>query len=250
MSIKEIYNKIKQISDFKPSPEVNTLFTSLVSWAVDIKESEGDMLSEEDKEDLRSICSTAEYEMEKYWAQKILEGQSIKDFWYYKNYSELTHLEWSSICYCKEHRHKVLFIGGGPLPMTSIILALEHGIESIVLEKDEEAYSLSKEVIKRIGLEKDIKVLQADAFTYSKYHDFNTIFVASLVGASDDEKIKLFENIKINSDKHVHLIVRSAWGKREYLYKKIPDEIFSIFKPIIKIDPYTDIVNSVLILKK
>jgi hypothetical protein len=120
----------------------------------------------------------------------------------------------------------------------------------VVLEKDEEAYVLSKKVIEILGLEEKIKIVLADAFEYKEYHVFNTIFVAALVGSDDGRKIKLFEYIKENSGEHVHLVARSAWGKREYLYKKLPEEIFSIFKPIIKIDPYTDIVNSIIIFKK
>ena len=73
---------------------------------------------------------------------------------------------------------------------------------------------------------------------FKRHSEYKTIFK------------QLFKYIKENSGQHVHLVARSAWGKREYLYKKLPEEIFSIFKPIIKIDPYTDIVNSIIIFKK
>lgn len=250
MKINQIYTELKKLSDLTPGPEVNALFENLVAWAVGLNVVQDDTLNSAEREDLQDICSRAEYEMEKYWAQKIISGEGLEQFWYYNNYSELTHLEWSSVCYCKEHSHTVLFIGGGPLPMTSIILAKEHGVSSVVLEKDMQAYQLSKKVIETLGLQEKVKIVLVDAFEYKEYHAHNTIFVAALVGSDDDKKIKLFEYIKEHSGEHVHLVARSAWGKREYLYKKLPEEIFSIFKPIIKIDPYTDIVNSIIIFKK
>jgi hypothetical protein len=52
---------------------------------------------------------------------------------------------------------------------------------------------------------------------FKRHSEYKTIFK------------QLFKYIKENSGQHVHLVARSAWGKREYLYKKLPEEIFSIF---------------------
>lgn len=248
MKIDELYKKISTLDDYRPSEEVNNLFSSLVANVIDPLE-EG-MLSDKKCACLQKICSHAEYEMEVYWAKKIIEGGEITDFPYYKNYKDLTRLEWGVFDFCLEHEnHNVLFVGSGPLPMTAIMLAMEHNIGSTLVDNDPVAVDLSRSVIKKLGLDNMISVIHADAKDFNAYVDFNVIFVAALAGTNFDDKEKLFSHIKEYASTECHIVARSSWGRRKLLYAPLPDVVYKKFRPIIEISPFNEIVNSIVILK-
>lgn len=252
MTIKEIYKKIIELDNLAPSTEVNALFSELVVKAIDQNNKES--LTLDERNNLQRICSLSEYEMEKYWAKKIISSinpkTEILKFPYFQNYIDLTRLELFSLNSCTEHQnHRVLFIGGGPLPLTSIVLALKHGIGSIVLDIDEDAVTLSSRLITLIGLEDLITVVKSAGADFQNYNDFNVIYIAALAGTSVSQKNNIFAKIKNQAPQNAHLIARSSWGNRKLLYKPISKSIYKKFKPILEVHPHNEIVNSVIILR-
>jgi nicotianamine synthase len=249
MKFKEIYSRIVSLKAYSSSAEVNALFSALV--AIVINPTSKETLSAKKCRCLQTICSHAEYELEKYWAKEIISGNKhLVDFPYLKNYRDLTRLEWNALDSCTDHHHhNVLFIGSGPLPMTAIMLAKEHGVQSTLVDNSAEAAALSRKLIKTLGLEHFIKVVKADGATFKKVENFNVIFVAALAGVNAAQKMRVFANIKTNTSPHCHIIARSSWGKRKFLYAPLPQRVYSLFTPLIEITPYNEIVNSVVILK-
>lgn len=248
--MEEIYHKIVALKDLTPSDEVNALFTRLVGEAVETRKPHS--LKSDQVERLQVISSDAEYEMEKYWANEIIASadphSKLQEFPYIQNYHELTKLEIQSLNGCTDHEeHRFLFIGGGPMPLTAIAMALDFGIKSVVIDTDREAVELSAKLVEKIGLADfiDIRHVSGEDFDYS---DFNVIFVAALAGLQKEVKDKIFNQIKKTAKKGTHILARSSWNNREVLYKPLDDQIYS-FKPIIKVDPYNDIVNSIVIMK-
>ncbi len=252
MTPEKIFKKIIALDTLTPSDKVNALFTSLVNYVTDFSNhSRQKTLSKAKIAKLQNICSKAEYEMEVYWAKRIISGEyELKDFPYYQNYVELTRVEWAALKSCHDHaHHNVLFVGSGPLPMTAIILATLHNTSVTLVDSDLEAVRLSKKVINTLGLGQQIKIMHGDAAGFKKYHNFNTIFIAALVGDSAKGKIEIFDSIKENLADHTHIITRSSWGKRKLLYQPLPKKVYSMFSPILEIVPYNKIVNSVVIFK-
>lgn len=250
--LEQIYTKINSLSNLKPSKEVNKLFSELVEIATD--NGYKVFLSQQKISRLQQLCSKAEYELEKYWAKEILVSDNplemLEEFPYYQNYIDLTLLEVNSIRSCSTHNfHKLLFLGSGPLPLTAIILAQKYNIKSTLLDIDEEAVEISQRLIKKLGLSQMISIVKGDATHYKGYGDFEVIFVAALAGTDIRLKTAIFKQIKTFSKKNSHIIARSAWGNRTLLYKPLSREIFSIFQPILKVDPYNSIVNSIVIFK-
>lgn len=249
MKLKEIYRQIVSLGDYKPSEKVDRLFSALVLKAVD--HSDIDMLTKKECGCLQKICSHAEYEMEKHWAKKIIsDDKSLADFPYYENYINLTRLEWNALSSCSDHtRHAVLFVGSGPLPMTAIILAIKHKTKVTIIDNDLDAIKLSRKVIGKLGLRHMINILHADGNSFNGYEDFNVIFVAALAGTNPKQKKNIFKYISRKASKKCHVVARSSWGKRKLLYPPLPRSIYSLFKPIIEISPYNEIVNSVVIFE-
>ncbi len=249
MKLKDIYSQIISLDDYTPSEKVNSLFSALVLKATDPSSEE--MLSRKKCGCLQRVCSHAEYEMEKHWAKEIISSNNgIIDFPYYKNYVDLTKLEWNALASCTYHEHHdVLFVGSGPLPMTAIILALNHNVRLKLIDNDPVAVRLSRSVIRMLGLQDMISVAQADGSSFEGYGDFNVIFVAALAGTDAGQKEKIFSRIQKSASEDCHIIARSSWGRRKLLYPPLPRSVYSLFKPILEISPYNEIVNSIVVLK-
>ena len=92
--MEKIYQTLVSLPDFTPSPFVNETFSMLVA-----KVSEPELkhnLNGGQVVKLRKICSSAEYELEKQVALKIISSSNshatLVDFVYYKNYNDLVAL--------------------------------------------------------------------------------------------------------------------------------------------------------------
>ena len=252
MSLKEIYQELQTYTSLKPSPRITELFTQLVTLSLQYDRKIPFPPSKQEK--LQVMCSCAEYELEKYWADTLIASEKPHDvltsFPYYKNYVDLTRLEWKSFQGCAHHHdHKILFIGGGPLPLTSIVLAEKHNISSTILDSDLHAVIQARRVIKKLGLEDKISVIRSAGETFDGFSNFNVIFVAALAGIDATVKEDIFKTIKKECPEKSHVIARSAWNNRKLLYKPLSKQVFSILKPEIRVDTYNEIVNSFIIFK-
>lgn len=251
MTINKVYEDILQLKTLTPCPEVDKAFTQLVNEAIKY-ESNGKLRTNEIGK-LQQISAEAEYNLELHWANNIIRSsnpeEELKRFPYLQNYLDLTKLEINSLNACTTHNsHKFLFVGGGPLPMTALVLAKKYKISSTVLDMNEEAVEKAKNVIKSLHLSNliEVKYISGENFNYKNY---NVVFIAALAGLDSQTKNRIFQQIKSTASRGTHIMARSSWRNRKLLYKPLDTSIYKVFKPIIKVDPFNDIVNSIIILK-
>lgn len=248
----KIFHKILKLDSLKPSKETNEAFSQLVSF------SENSFNKINLKEDqilkLRELSSRAECEMELYWANRITESSNpekeLKKFWYYKNYEDLTVLEYTNVINLKAKIKKVLFVGGGPLPLTAIILANKYNILCEVLERDELSFLKSTTLIKSLGLENKVKIIKTTAEKHNSYGKYDLIYLAALVGENEKSKNKMINHIYKEISKNSLFLCRSSHGSRKIIYTPINKNIFKKLKPLLEVRPYNSIINSFFILQK
>ncbi len=224
---KKTFRKNKKFQKLRTLERGKQCVSGLVSEV--IGDTSEEMLAKKECGVLQKLCARAEYELEKYWALKIAgKAKRVEDFPYYENYAKLTLLEKNTLAFCQKHsKHKIIFVGGGPLPMTAIIFAIEHGIKLTVIDNNYEAVRLSRSVVKTLNLEKMITVYRADGGFFRGYRDFNVIFVAALAGVNPKDKEKIFRNIKIRAGKDAHIIARSSVGRRIMIYPSLEKNILN-----------------------
>ncbi len=201
---------------------------------------------------LQKVCSAAEYELEKFWTAKILASKNpkaaLRKFPYHGNYVKLTQLEWLSLLGCTSHRdHKVVFVGGGPLPLTAILLAQVYGKHVTIVEKEKEAAVLSAKLCRALGLQKQVSIVNVAAEDFTGYKKFNTFFVAALAGLERRTKSAIIAKIQKLAPAHSHILARSSWGSREILYRPF-DLALHRTKAIVEVRPHNDVVNSFYIM--
>lgn len=247
--INTILKEIRGLKSFKPSDEVNRIFSKLVNIALSSKEKIN--LHDENISFLQKSAALAEYEMEKHWAKEIASNKCrLNNFVYYDNYVKLTRIEWNNLLSCKFHNsHNVLFVGSGPLPLTGIILAKDYNCNVTLLDISNEAIKLSKKLVKHLKIT-NINFINADALEFDLYHNYDVIYLAALSGIDGGVKKLIIDRIRTRSNKNLHLIVRSSFGNRKILYKPLNKKDLNGFKLEVEVKPHNDIVNSFLILKK
>jgi nicotianamine synthase len=252
-NLKKLCQKIVELEDLKPSSKVNSLFTELVQSAINSDKDLINVITNDELKNLQKICAESEFELEKYWTNKLLNqtDSQISDFPYYKNYKDLTRLEYYSLLACGvPARHKPLFIGGGPLPLTAIVLAQDYDVVNTVLEPDPDAYMLSKQLIKKLNLQTKIKIINSRGEDFNCYNEYDVIYIAALAGIEKEIKEKIFTKITETTKNNIHVLARSSWGNRRILYKPIDLRKIVKLKPTLEIHPHNEIVNSVIIFEK
>jgi len=141
-----------------------------------------------------------------------------------------------------------LFVGGGPIPFTAIIFADKYDFSITVIDKDREAVKISRKLLRELDI--DGKVVQSDASEFDNYGDFGTIHVASMVGSTENEELKVFKNIKSQVTDHSHVIARTVHGNRRLLYRPVSDEVKAMFDILAESRPSADIINSTIIMAR
>lgn len=194
---------------------------------------------------IRCFCNNAECYHEIYWANKIINSQNPKDeikkFPSFKYYEKLISLEMRSINYFSNNKKiKAVFVGGGAMPMSSILLAEKYNISSVVLEMDSEVSEISKKLIDSLGLSRNIKILSSSGESFN-YKGFDLIIIAVMAGFDLKTKELILERIKNTADKKILILARSSYGRIKYIYQSLPKNIFSEFNLILYVKPYREV---------
>lgn len=162
----------------------------------------------------------AECEMEKHWANTFvaepkLDSEKLKDFWYHENYVELTDYEvkhWKEIGDEPRPGDHVTFVGSGSLPLTAIMLQEKTGAHVTCVDCDPKATELSRTMIDKLGMSKDVDVVQATGEDAS-YEGVTHAVIAALV----PNQVGVLEKVMEQSP-NARVAVRSADGLRTLLY--------------------------------
>lgn len=194
---------------------------------------------------LRVLCSTGEGKLEAFWADKIahptgngewLYGAmnllvlmpitaqlTLNDFPYYDNYTELTRLELNHIRTANNTPRTFVFLGCGPLPLTSfcIIDQLDHPDVSILnVDFSDTAIAKASALSRYIKYPEPSMSFCCDKAGGTKHDlsDADVVYFAALVGSSAQEKKVLLRSVVEVMKPGALLVIRTAWGLRKLLY--------------------------------
>ncbi|MFV0627256.1 MAG: nicotianamine synthase family protein [Alphaproteobacteria bacterium] len=199
-------------------------------------------------ESLRNISYKSEVEMEKFWGKKFSEisnitYENLKDFWYFKQYENITAQEKTLIDLCENNIKKIAFVGSGSLPLTAVILDYisKHEYEIDLVDLDIEAIEISKNYCSKISLNLNFICSDCLEVDYSKY---DLVFVASMIPC----KKQLIEKI-YNQDVQ-KIIVRDAEKLSQLFYTPVNFEDFGKYQVQKYISGNEMSINSSYLLTK
>lgn len=123
-----IFNQLNAQSELSPNDTVNSLFSSLVYLALNSdpitsRKAVRQIQMDGKLQDIINLCCANEIELERYWANRIIEGKSdLAQFPYYGNYILLTKFELEQMQkYMGLDGKRLLFVGSGALPLTAMM---------------------------------------------------------------------------------------------------------------------------------
>ncbi len=213
-----IYNSLRVQKDLSPNNQLvnlnlTDLVTQIMKWT-DLKQFTLSDFEDETialRDELPTLCAQAECEMEKWWANRIINDRAHLDsFWYLENYRLLTNSEIELIQHLKAQR--IVFLGCGALPLTAVLMAQHNPhLELVCVDYDSKACELAAALIKKLGHNPQIRIIETDANSYRYSHE-DLVVCASLLRASNIYERLFSSNV---SD----IIVRDAEDLYQFIYQ-------------------------------
>ncbi|KAG1138318.1 hypothetical protein G6F37_008416 [Rhizopus arrhizus] len=256
--ISQLYHELSGLSSLSPNEHVNALFTKLVQLSVfsydqdTIQQVLMHPFIVSITPTLRSLASQGEYLLELYWAKDLTTRNcKLERFVYYKNYKDLVQLEIHSLLGIGASLNRIVFIGSGPLPLSSILMYQAYPQACIHnVDRDSHSISISNQLLNKLKVK--IEQYHMDALDYPHFDQVDIVILAALVGLDAIEKMKFLKVIGSKMKQGSILMVRSAHSFRRLLYPSLdPFEVNSCgFETMFVLHPHNDVVNSILIAKK
>jgi nicotianamine synthase len=219
---------LEQQSSLRPNPLVNFLLRHLVRIILHTNATIAESVLDTHAhlaERARTIAGIAEGFLEQDWAFCILSHKkpnlALSQFPYLSCYQSLAETEIQQIRERSPNANTILFLGGGSLPLSAILLA-QAGYNVTVLDHDSVAVSLSAQIVKRLRLGKMIDVHLSSAEQFDRYSEFDVIIIGALVGETVEEKNKLISQIMSTAKKGCPILCRSVDGLCTFLYLSVP----------------------------
>jgi hypothetical protein len=180
-------------------------------------------------------------------ATEIIKSEDPKatldTFHFYERYEGLLTNE-SKLAHWHEDKTFV-FVGSGPLPLTLILFREKFGCKCIGIEIEEDVAELSREVIKKLGLDDGIEILVGDE-TLLRDLDFDILMVAAFAEPKD----RVFSNVWEFVDEKTPVLVRTYSGMRAILYAPLTDTILRGFHKEVMLLPIGNTNNTSVLLRK
>lgn len=260
--VMQLYASISKLESLRPSKQVNTLFTQLVNLcilpcSIDVRDLPEELQVK--RESLISLCGEAEglleLEFSTFLAKSPKAISNLNLFPYYNNYLKLAKLEHDILVRNGVLKpKKVAFVGSGPLPLTSLVFAMNH-LKSTHFDNydfDEKANTLARQIVASdVELEKRMKFVTKDVMEVrEKLGEYDFIFLAALVGMNKEEKVKVLEHVRKYMKEGGILLVRSVKGPRAFLYPVVEEHELVGFEILDIFHPTDEVVNSVILMRK
>jgi len=257
-----LYDQISSLDTLKPCKNVNTLFTKLVLTCMPPSPIDVTKLStkvQEIRSKLIRLCGEAEGHLESHYSTIIASYNNplnqLNIFPYYSNYLKLSLLEFSILTkHSTNVPKKIAFIGSGPLPLTSLVLATNHLQNTIFHNYDFDPLANSKAsclVSSDPELSKRMFFYTNDILDVSNaLKEYEVVYLAALVGMSVEEKNRIIEHLAKYMAPGALLMLRSAHGARAFLYPVVDTNDLRGFEVLSVFHPTDEVINSVVIARK
>lgn len=255
--VRSIIKQLQSYPDLNPSPEINKLFSWLVSIIYEHHSSHVDSncilcsLANELPQ-IHRLCSMGEFAMECYWSQRIGTHQkSIDQFPYYQNYQKLVTAEARLLQRHQSDNHKrMLFVGSGPLPLSALLFSQNYQWQVDCLDKDDQAYHLGKAFIDSQPSHSNLHCIEGDIYEYQELNNYDLIVLGALVGSNHEQKQEILKHLRLHTHADTKLLVRSAEGLRTLLYPELKLDQITSWKVLDVEHPTNEVINSMVLLTK
>jgi nicotianamine synthase len=264
-----LHEQLSRLGDLAPAPEVDALFQELVRVCVQADDRAAppvlaDARIRRLRPALLSLCSQGESLLEQAWARRVAEAPDpraeLGRFPYLENYQQLSRLELHTLRgagHVPRPGSRVCFLGGGPLPVSALLMHRELGAAVEIVDNEPQAVDLARQLLDRLAPGPGLRVAQADAMSAQDMAQLlagcDVVVVAALVGHTRIQKRAVLHAVGRALDPGAYLVLRSAHGLRSLLYAVVePGDVTEAAGcvPQVLVHPLGDVVNSVLVARR
>ncbi|KAG8096261.1 hypothetical protein GUJ93_ZPchr0013g37025 [Zizania palustris] len=263
--IASLHAAISKLPSLSPSTEVDRLFTELVKACVPtspVDVTKLDQATQKMREELIRLCSAAEGQLEAHYSDMLSVFDNPLDqlgrFPYYSNYINLSKLEYELLVshFPDIAPTRVAFVGSGPLPFSSLVLATHHLPNTLFDNYDRcsDANDRARKLFradKNLGERMSFHTADVAGLT-EELGAYDVVFLAALVGMAAEEKAEVIAHLGAHMADGAALIVRSAHGARGFLYPivDLEDVKRGGFDVLAVCHPEGEVINSVIVARK
>ncbi|XP_038890564.1 probable nicotianamine synthase 4 [Benincasa hispida] len=265
--ISALYHQISSLTSLNPSKNVDTLFTQLVLTCSPPAPAGFDIASlsqplQAMRAHLIRLCAKAEALLELHFSSILASSfrnpiSNLSIFPYYSNYLKLSLLEFDILrSHCRRVPASIAFLGSGPLPLSSIVMASIHLKGTIFhnFDLDPTANSMASQLVcSDPDLSQRMIFHTTDVMNVTNgLKDYEVVFLAALVGLEEEEKGRVLKHLGKHMAAGAYLMLRSAHGARAFLYPVVDicDVEASGFEILSVFHPTDEVINSVVIARK
>ncbi|WP_409199973.1 nicotianamine synthase family protein [Methanobrevibacter sp. DSM 116169] len=169
--------------------------------------------------------------------------ETLDSFHFYDRYIGLIENESQLVKF--NDKKTFVFVGSGPLPLTLIMFNNIFGCKCIGIELEEDVASLSRKVLKKLGLDKDIEIIVGDENSI-KDLDYDILMVAALA----EPKERVFANVWELIDEKTPIIYRTYTGMRAILYSPVTEKDTRGFHKEVMVLPTGNTNNTSVLIRK
>ncbi|KAL5565907.1 hypothetical protein UlMin_029071 [Ulmus minor] len=258
----DLSEQISSLKSLKPSKDVDMLFNKLVQTCMPPSPIDVNKLCkrvQEMRSKLIRLCGKAEGCLESHFSTILGSYQDplrhLEIFPYYSNYLKLSRLEYNILSqHLTSSPTKIAFVGSGPLPLTSIVLASNHLPNTVFhnYDIDPSANSLALGLVSSDSdLSQRMLFHTTDVMNVTTgLRDYDVVFLAALVGMDKEEKVKVIDHLNKHMAPGSLLMLRSAHGARAFLYPIVDPCDLKGFEVLSVFHPSDEVINSVVIARK
>ncbi|MFC5061495.1 nicotianamine synthase family protein [Actinomycetospora atypica] len=257
--VRELHRELARRTTLAPSPGSDALFGRLVALATDpVSARDADAVLADPAvaallPDLRRLCADGEFELERSWTRRIVGNADpraeLARFPYCGNYRDLTRLEHHTVSGVADAPvRRVLFVGSGPLPLTSLLLAQEYGCRVDNVDIDPDAAALGAGLTAALGTP-GLTFRVGDVEDDAEIDGYDLVYLAALAGLEPDAKLRLLAHLGRCLRPGTLVLARSAHALRALLYPVLDPESLPGLDALAVVHPYTDVVNSVVVAR-
>ncbi len=251
-----------EATDLTPGPAVDTAFGELVTLCCRTADTTATATLPHVTAHvpaLRSISARGETELEQHWSRRIAGAPDpwaeLHRFPYLGNYRDLVRLELGALAALGVPApRRVVVAGSGPLPLTGLVLASEHGTRVVHIDRDPDGLRAGDAATAALGFGEQVTSLCADIAVPDPRLDAalaeaDVVVLAALVGADGSDKAAVSARLARALRPDAHVIVRSAARLRTLLYPPVTADDLPGLTVLLEVHPATDVVNSVLVAR-
>ncbi|RKF64912.1 Nicotianamine synthase 1 [Erysiphe neolycopersici] len=254
IKILHIHAEFAARADLQPCTETNKLYSDLVDiCTLPVTEEFSNTILENPRileilHELRNFCSLIEFNTEKYWSLKAAGSEDATEQEVCTRIKEIPNIdinmslirnELSAIRDVSQKPiESIAIIGSGPLPLTGFGLTglpfdTPTNIRTLNIDRELDAIETAKTLSDRLGSKcTGMEFLCADASSTLDLTEFDAVYLAILVGNTQQEKEHLLKNLTSQMRPGALLIVRGTTKLKRLMY--------SVF------DPTTESVAQIL----